>query len=159
MDIKKYYKNKKKIFAFEKLYNIGFLNHLLSLKNATTVIIFGSFARSDWYKESDVDLFIYGDAKGLKIVNYELELHKEIQVFICKNKDDLIKLGSGLLRNIIKGNIIKGNIDFPINKYTYHLPGCTQYETAIVQEDKGEQWFCTEAEARKAGYTKAKTCR
>jgi len=54
---------------------------------------------------------------------------------------------------------IKGNIDFPINKYTYHLPGCTQYETAIVQEDKGEQWFCTEAEARKAGYTKAKTCR
>ena len=104
------YKNKKKIFAFEKLYNIGFLNHLLSLKNATTVIIFGSFARSDWYKESDVDLFIYGDAKGLKIVNYELELHKEIQVFICKNKDDLIKLGSGLLRNIIKGNIdfVKG---------------------------------------------------
>ncbi len=55
--------------------------------------------------------------------------------------------------------VIKGNIDFPINKYTYHLPGCTQYETAIVQEDKGEQWFCTEAEARKAGYTKAKTCR
>ena len=54
--------------------------------------------------------------------------------------------------------VIKGNIDFPINKYTYHLPGCTQYETAIVQEDKGEGWFCTEAEARKAGYTKAKTC-
>ena len=54
---------------------------------------------------------------------------------------------------------IKGNIDFPINKKTYHLPGCTQYETAIVQEDKGEAWFCTEAEARKAGYTKAKTCR
>lgn len=54
---------------------------------------------------------------------------------------------------------IKGNIDFPINKYTYHLPGCTQYETAVVQEDKGEAWFCTEAEARKAGFTKAKTCR
>lgn len=54
---------------------------------------------------------------------------------------------------------IKGNIDFPIDKKTYHLPGCTQYETAIVQEDKGESWFCTEAEARKAGYTKAKTCK
>jgi hypothetical protein len=33
-----------------------------------------------------------------------------------------------------------------------------QYETAIVQEDKGEKWFCTEAEAKKAGFTKAKTC-
>ncbi len=54
--------------------------------------------------------------------------------------------------------VIKGNIDFPINKYTYHLPGCTQYESAIVQEDRGERWFCTEAEARKAGFTKAKTC-
>lgn len=54
---------------------------------------------------------------------------------------------------------IKGNIDFPINKKTYHLPGCTQYETAIVQEDKGEAWFCSEATAKKAGFTKAKTCR
>lgn len=54
--------------------------------------------------------------------------------------------------------VIKGNIDFPINKYTYHLPGCRQYETSVVQEDKGEQWFCTEAEAKKAGFTKAKTC-
>ncbi|MFZ2202046.1 MAG: thermonuclease family protein [Microgenomates group bacterium] len=54
---------------------------------------------------------------------------------------------------------IKGNIDFAINKYTYHLPGCTQYETAIVQEDRGEAWFCTETEAKKAGYIKAKTCR
>lgn len=54
---------------------------------------------------------------------------------------------------------IKGNIDFPINKYTYHLPGCTQYETAIVQEDKGEAWFCTETEAIKAGFSKAKTCK
>ncbi len=54
---------------------------------------------------------------------------------------------------------IKGNIDFPLKKYTYHLPGCLQYDTAMVQEDKGERWFCTEAEAKKAGYTKAKTCR
>ncbi|MBI2326508.1 thermonuclease family protein [Candidatus Collierbacteria bacterium] len=55
--------------------------------------------------------------------------------------------------------VIKGNIDFPLKKFTYHLRSCTQYETAIVQEDKGERWFCTETEARKAGYVKAKTCR
>ncbi len=55
--------------------------------------------------------------------------------------------------------VIKGNIDFVDgNRKTYHLPGCRQYGTAIIREDKGEAWFCTEAEARKAGYTKAKTC-
>ena len=30
---------------------------------------------------------------------------------------------------------------------------------AIVEEDIGESWFCTEAEARKAGYVKSKTCK
>ncbi|MBI3954708.1 thermonuclease family protein [Candidatus Collierbacteria bacterium] len=56
--------------------------------------------------------------------------------------------------------VIKGNIDFDEgNRKTYHLPGCVQYKTAIISEDKGERWFCTEAEARKAGFTKSKTCK
>lgn len=55
---------------------------------------------------------------------------------------------------------IKGNIDFDEGKRkTYHLPGCRQYKTAIIREDLGEAWFCTEAEARKAGFIRAKTCR
>lgn len=55
--------------------------------------------------------------------------------------------------------VIKGNIDFDEgNRKTYHLPGCRQYKTAIIREDLGERWFCTEAEAKKAGYVKAKTC-
>mgnify|MGYP001559114311 CR=1 FL=1 len=52
------YKNRKKLFALNKLYASGFLNHLASLPKARTVIIFGSFARSDWYSGSDIDLFI-----------------------------------------------------------------------------------------------------
>lgn len=55
--------------------------------------------------------------------------------------------------------VIKGNIDFAINKKTYHLPGCAQYESTMVQEDKGEAWFCTESEARKAGYEKSQRCK
>ena len=106
------YKNKKRIFALAKLYESGLLNHLGSLQKAETVIIFGSFSRSDWYKNSDIDIFIYGDPEGLKVVNYELKLHRDIQLFICRNKEDLAKLGDGLIRNIIKGNLIKGNLDF-----------------------------------------------
>lgn len=106
------YKNEKKIFTLNKLYESGLLNHLDSLKKAKTVILFGSFSRSDWYTKSDIDIFIYGSPEGLKIADYELKLHKNIQLFICNNKKELRKLGHGLIRNIIKGNLIKGDLDF-----------------------------------------------
>lgn len=106
------YKNMKKIFALNKLYDSGLLNHLDSLKKAKTIILFGSFARSDWYKDSDIDIFIYGDPEGLKIADYEIKLHKNIQLFVCQDKNELEKLGKPLIKNIIKGNLLKGNLDF-----------------------------------------------
>lgn len=54
---------------------------------------------------------------------------------------------------------IKGNFeDKKISKKLYYLPNCPQYEFVIVEKDLGEQWFCNEKEAVKAGYKKAKTC-
>lgn len=52
--------------------------------------------------------------------------------------------------------VIKGNIDRL--KKIYHVPGCTQYPFAVVEEDIGEQWFCSEKEARDAGYIKSERC-
>ncbi len=106
------YKSRKRLYAWYKLYESGLLNHLYSLKKAKAVILFGSFSRSDWYQNSDIDLFIYGNPQGLKIADYELKLHREIQLFICKNYQELSKLGPGLIRNIIKGSLITGNLDF-----------------------------------------------
>ena len=51
---------------------------------------------------------------------------------------------------------IKGNIDR--TRKTYHVPGCIQYPFAVVEEDVGEQWFCTEKEAQAAGYIKSERC-
>ncbi len=55
--------------------------------------------------------------------------------------------------------VIKGNID-PSNSSgrIYHLPGCVQYMTTVVEKDRGEEWFCSEKEARDAGYVKSKRC-
>ncbi len=54
---------------------------------------------------------------------------------------------------------IKGNIDFnDRSNKIYHLPGCVHYQTTIIEKDRGEEWFCTEAEARKAGYVKSNRC-
>ena len=105
------YRNTKKLFAWSQLHASGFLDHIASLP-AKTVIVFGSFTRSDWYKNSDIDLFVYGGSKKLQLAKYETKLHRDIQVFACQNPQKLHTLGEGLMKNIIKGNIIKGDIDF-----------------------------------------------
>jgi len=106
------YQNRKRLFAFQEMYQSGFLTHLSSLEKAKTIIIFGSFTRWDWYEKSDIDLFIYGDSEGLKIAPYELKLHRDIEVFVCENEADLARYGSGLLQNIFKGTTIKGDLNF-----------------------------------------------
>ena len=65
------FKSLKRLYAYQKLTESGFIEHLMSLKDIKTAVIFGSFSRSDWYKESDIDLFIYGTAKKLNIGKYE----------------------------------------------------------------------------------------
>jgi micrococcal nuclease len=53
---------------------------------------------------------------------------------------------------------IKGNIDKQTGDKKYYVKGCAQYTTAIIEKDIGENYFCTEQEAREAGYLKAETC-
>lgn len=52
--------------------------------------------------------------------------------------------------------IIKGNIS--TKEKIYHLPGCASYKRTIINENVGEKWFCSEEEAVKAGFRKAKNC-
>ncbi len=54
--------------------------------------------------------------------------------------------------------LIKANIDKATDKKTYYYPGCPQYNFTIVEKDIGENWFCTEEEARTNGFIKAKNC-
>jgi len=55
--------------------------------------------------------------------------------------------------------IIKGNMDINDKDLKrYYFPGCAQYDFVIIEKDKGEDWFCTESQAKKAGYIKAKSC-
>ncbi|MDD9954177.1 MAG: nucleotidyltransferase domain-containing protein [Candidatus Woesearchaeota archaeon] len=102
------YRNRKRLYAQQQLYESGLLNYLHNL-SAETVVLFGSFARSDWHAGSDVDVFVYGDEE-LDLSTYETTLHREIQVFTCKNNEELEKYGAGLVNNIQRGTFIKGNV-------------------------------------------------
>lgn len=52
--------------------------------------------------------------------------------------------------------LIKGNISTKTGEKIYHVPGQRYYNQTVISEEKGERWFCTEGEAREAGWRKAK---
>ena len=56
--------------------------------------------------------------------------------------------GSG--RCTIKGNIGRSGTRI------YHVPGGQFYDRTRIDTSKGEQWFCTEAEARAAGWRRSR---
>lgn len=104
------YYSRKKIYALENLHRSGLITNLLSLKEAKTVIIFGSLIKGDWYKDSDIDIFIYGDAEDFDKKIYELKLGRNIELQVFENKEEIKEIKTGLIKNILNGYIIKGQI-------------------------------------------------
>lgn len=50
---------------------------------------------------------------------------------------------------------IKGNISHNSAKRIYHMPGDRDYERTRISTSRGERYFCTEAQARAAGWRRA----
>ncbi len=51
-----------------------------------------------------------------------------------------------------RGTGIKGNISRNGGERIYHVPGSSSYEETVMDEAAGERWFCTEDDARRAGW-------
>lgn len=51
--------------------------------------------------------------------------------------------------------VIKGNISSKGSRI-YHVPGQRHYDRTQINPAKGERWFCTEAEARAAGWRRSR---
>lgn len=50
---------------------------------------------------------------------------------------------------------IKGNVSINSGERIYHVPGQQDYAATIIRPEYGERWFCTEDQARAAGWRKA----
>ena len=68
------YYSQKRIYALEQLHKSGLIHKLLSLKNAKTIILFGSIIQGDWYKDSDIDIFVFGNISDFDKKLYEHKL-------------------------------------------------------------------------------------
>lgn len=51
---------------------------------------------------------------------------------------------------------IKGNISLNTGERIYHVPGQDHYDETRISPGKGERWFCSEQEARAAGWRKSR---
>jgi len=54
---------------------------------------------------------------------------------------------------------IKGSINPATKEKTYTFPGCDRYALTVIEKYKGEDWYCSEFQARTAGYLKSKNCK
>jgi endonuclease YncB( thermonuclease family) len=53
---------------------------------------------------------------------------------------------------------IKGNHDEHTGRAYYFSTACNYYSLVTVQKHQGDNWFCTEKEAKDAGFTKSPDC-
>ena len=56
---------------------------------------------------------------------------------------------------LIQGCTIKGNVSINSGERIYHVPGQRDYAGTVISPDYGERWFCSEEEARQAGWRRA----
>jgi hypothetical protein len=57
----------------------------------------------------------------------------------------------------LAGCAIKGNISYNGGEKIFHVPGQEYYSETKITLLKSERWFCSEAEARAAGWRKARS--
>ncbi len=110
-----FYYSLKRVYALEQLHQSGLISKLLSLKNAKTVILFGSIIRGDWYKTSDIDILVLGDILDFDKNLYESKLGRHIELHLFHNKNEFQEIKTGLIKNVINGYLIKGQIQDIVN--------------------------------------------
>lgn len=104
------YYSLKRIYALEQLHKSGLIAKLISLNEPKTIILFGSIINGDWYKNSDIDIFIFGNISDFDKKVYEIKLKKNIELHIFENKEEIKEVKTGLIRNILNGYVLKGRI-------------------------------------------------
>lgn len=100
----------KRLHIIKQLHDSGLIPGLISLDSAKTIILFGSAARGDWYKNSDIDIFILGNASDFDKKPYEEKLHMNIELHTFQDRDEINDVKTGLIKNVINGYVIKGQI-------------------------------------------------
>lgn len=77
-------------------------------------------------------------------------------MFVFMMPDNGTSIASSALASFGQNCNIKGNVSIGSGERIYHLPGQEYYASTIIRPEYGERWFCSEAEARSAGWRKSR---
>lgn len=87
----------------------------------------------------------------------DAQSHKTIRVPETQDNGWTIeRLFSWLPASLNPGCKIKGNVSRASGARIYHVPGQAYYAETRIATEYGERWFCSEADARAAGWRKAR---
>lgn len=89
--------------------------------------------------------------------------HPEHGVSLLQAQDTAQKAERGIWSKLCQGPkdascLIKGNYRRDRKTRVYHLLECFNYDKIVVNEQKGDRWFCNEEEAEAAGFRKSEDC-
>ena len=102
-----YFKLKKKIAFLEKIYKSGLIGRLEEEFYPKCVILFGSFSKGEYTKESDIDLFIQAKEKSYDLAKFESRLKHPINLFF---EESISNLSNELFNNMLNGIKLSGYI-------------------------------------------------
>ncbi len=109
------FKDSKLFYNIKKIKESGILYYLNEeLNHPQAIILFGSFAKSENIKRSDIDLFIVTQTKkDLDLKEFEKKLGHEIQLFMHSNQDieKMKQKKEPLLNSVINGIILEGYLE------------------------------------------------
>ena len=109
------YQARKRLHALASLVHCGLFSYLLGNPSIKLAILFGSYSRWDWYRESDVDLFVVGTGEA-RLPHFVLG--REVELFYCSSKKGFSGYPPALLQNIREGFCIKGSFSMLDEKIT-----------------------------------------
>ena len=103
-EIYRFYKREE---FLKKLIQIKLLDYLEEEFNPKCIMLFGSFAKAEYDKNSDIDLFVQAKESKYDLEKFERKLKHKINILFEPN---LESLSPELLNNIINGVKLRGFI-------------------------------------------------
>jgi len=105
-NITPYFKFRKTYFMIDKLFKYGLVEYIEEELSPSCVILFGSFRKGEYVKESDIDLFVETlKTKEIDLSKFEKKLKHSIHIFTEKDINDLPE---HLLNNVMNGIKLMG---------------------------------------------------
>lgn len=88
-----------------RLHNSGLIDYLIKEFQPNSIVLFGSSSRGEDIENSDVDIFIESKEGEVKLLSFEKELKRKINLIFEPRAADLNK---ELLNNLVNGIVLYG---------------------------------------------------